>query len=254
MRNQVGKQALDAAQEFSGLRERANVLANLWIRAVVWAQTWNEMRIGKKAHVKDQVRIRRHAITIAKADHGNQQRPRVGILEARGNEVAKLVHVELRGIDDHIGEFADRLHQRALVAQAFAHRIVLSEGMRTARFAIAAQQRVFVSFNEDQRNRVILLEMFQQRGQFFELQSLTRVYQQGRSREITFASTVKLRKNGNQVHREVVHAVETHVFEGAENRAFAGTGKTGKDDELARILARSHGGLHGRAAQLFTRR
>src|SRR5215469_17177444 len=101
MRNQIGKQALDAAQEFSGLRERANVLANLWIRAVVWAQTWNEMRIGKKAHVKDQVRIRRHAITIAKADHGNQQRPRVGILEARGNEVAKLVHVELRGIDDH---------------------------------------------------------------------------------------------------------------------------------------------------------
>src|SRR5215467_4438357 len=126
--------------------------------------------------------------------------------------------------------------------------------MRAPRLAIAAQQRVLVSFNEDQRNRVILLEMFQKRGQFFELQSLARVYKKGGPREISFTGAMKFRKNGNEVHGKVIHAVETHVFEGAENRAFAGPGKSREDDELARILARSHGGLHGRAAQLFTRR
>src|SRR5215467_10298758 len=144
MRNQVGQQALDAAQKFAGLWKRADVLTDFWIRSVVRTQTWNEMWVGEKAHIKDQVCIRRHAIAVAKADDGNQQRPPVGILEARGNEVTKLVHVELRGIDDHVGKFANRFHQSSLVAQAFAYRIILAQRMRTPRLAVAAQQRVFV--------------------------------------------------------------------------------------------------------------
>ena len=139
MRNQIGKQAFDPAQEFAGLRERANVLADSRVRAIVRTQSRNEMRVGKKAHVKDEIRIRRNAIAIAEANNRYEQRPRIRIFEARGDEVAKLVHVELRGIDDHIGELADGLHQRALVAQAFANRVILPEGMGTTRLAVAAQ-------------------------------------------------------------------------------------------------------------------
>src|SRR5215470_18727018 len=127
MRNQIGKQAFDAAQKLAGLRKRANVLADFGVGAVVRTQARNEMWIGKKAHVKDEIRIRRNTVAIAETDHGHEQRARLGILEAGSDKVAKLVHVELRGIDDHIGELADGLHQGALMAQALAHRIILSE-------------------------------------------------------------------------------------------------------------------------------
>src|SRR5919109_1260983 len=70
MRNQIGKEAFDPLQEFAGLGERANVLADLWVRTVVRAQSRNKMRIGKKAHVKDEVGIGRNAIAIAEADDG----------------------------------------------------------------------------------------------------------------------------------------------------------------------------------------
>src|SRR5262249_49267391 len=129
-----------------------------------------------------------------------------------------------------------------------------SERVWTPRLAIALQKRVFVGFNEDQSNRVVLLEMFQEWRQFFKLQSFARVHQQGRPREVAFTGSVEFSKDWNEVHGQVIHAVESHVFKRAENSALAGTGKAGKNDELAGILLRSRGGLHGRAAQLFTRR
>ena len=69
------------------------------------------MRIGKKTHVEHQVGIRGNAVVIAKADDRNEHRALVGILEALGDEVAQFVNVELRGVDDHVGELADGLHQ-----------------------------------------------------------------------------------------------------------------------------------------------
>src|SRR5690349_15531339 len=126
--------------------------------------------------------------------------------------------------------------------------------MRTARLAVAPQERVFVRLDEHQRNGVILLEVLQKRRQLLELQTLARVHEQGGPSEVAFTDTMKFSKNRNEVDGQVVHAVETHVFEGMENGAFAGAGESGENDELARVLPRSRGGLHGQAAQLFTRR
>src|SRR5260370_29058959 len=116
VRDKVGEAAFDAAQELTGLREGPDVLTHFRILAVVRPQPRNKMRVGQKTHIKDQVRIRRHAIAVAKADHGYQQWAHVRILKARGNEVAKFVHFELLGIDDYIGHFANGLHQPALMA------------------------------------------------------------------------------------------------------------------------------------------
>src|SRR5437667_8840886 len=44
MRNQIGQQAVDAAQKFAGLREGADVSADFWVRAVVRAQSRIKMR------------------------------------------------------------------------------------------------------------------------------------------------------------------------------------------------------------------
>jgi hypothetical protein len=101
---------------------------------------------------------------------------------------------------------------------------------------------------------MILTKMFQERGEFFQLDTLAGIDEQGGASEIAFASGIQLGKDGDQLDGKIIDAVEAHVFEGAENGAFAGAGESGEDDKLARVLARSRGGLHRGAAQLFTRR
>ena len=126
--------------------------------------------------------------------------------------------------------------------------------MRPPRFTVAPQQRVFVRLDEDQRNRMIFLEMLQQLRQLFELQALARVHQQSGSREVAFPYSMQFSKNRDKVHRQVIYAVEAHILEGPQNRAFSRTGEPCKDDELARVPSGSRGRLHRKAAQLFTRR
>src|SRR5215472_8793451 len=126
--------------------------------------------------------------------------------------------------------------------------------MWTPRLAVAPEQRVFIRLDENQRYRMVFFEMFQERWQFFELQPLACIYQQSSACEVSLARSVKLSKNRDQVHEKVINAVETHIFEGAENGAFAGAGQPGENDELARIPAGSGGRLHRRASQLLTRR
>ena len=61
--------------------------------------------------------------------------------------------------------------------------------------------------------------------------------------EVTFASGMQLRKNGNQLDGKVIHAVKAHVLEGVEDGTFSRTGKSGEDDELSCVLSglRFHG-------------
>src|SRR5205823_4263715 len=115
VRNQIGEQTLDSAQEFTGLWERADVLPYFRVRAVVRAQPGYKMRVGQKAHVKHQVRVGRNAIAVAEADYRDGERAPVRIFEARSIEMTELVNIELAGVDDHVSQLPDRLHQRALV-------------------------------------------------------------------------------------------------------------------------------------------
>src|SRR5689334_12307297 len=116
--------------------------------------------------------------------------------------------------------------------------------MRPPRFAIAPQQRVIVRLDKDKCNGVVFLEVLQQFGQFLQLQTFASVYQQSRAGKIAFASRMELCKDGDEVHRKVVHAVEAHVLKGAQYGALTRTGEPSEDDELAGVLSLSRGRLH----------
>lgn len=146
--------------------------------------------------------------------------------------MAEFVNVELGGINDHVGEFTDGLHELALVDKAFAYRKMLAKRMGTPRFAVAAQQGVFAGVDEHERDGMLAAQMFEQGREFRELRAFASVHEQGRAREIGFTGGVQLRKNGNELDGEVVDTVEAHIFKGAKNGAFSGAGKTGEDDEL----------------------
>src|SRR5579871_5983666 len=191
------------------------------------------MRIGQEAYIEDEIGVGRDSVAIAKADARNQHRALFRIAEAFGDEVAQLVDVEFRCVDDDVGELADRLHHFAFVAEAFAHAEMFTDGMGAAGLAVAPKQSVFAGFDENESNGMLLTQVLQKRGQFLELVAFTSVNQKSRARESAFAGGVKLGKNRNQLDRKIVDAVEAHIFERVQDGAFSRAGKTGKDDELA---------------------
>lgn len=120
MGNQVDEEAFDATEKLAGLRKGLDVFAHFGIFSGVAAEAGDKVGVGEEAHVEDEVGIGGNAVFVAETDHGDEHRALVGIFEALGDEMAELVDVELGGVDDHIGEFANGLHEVAFVEQAFA--------------------------------------------------------------------------------------------------------------------------------------
>src|SRR5262249_14292830 len=111
---------------------------------------------------------------------------------------------------------------------------------------------VFSGFYENKRDGMLAAQVLEQRRQLFKLHAFASVDKQSRTRESTFPSGVKLRENRHQLDRKIVDAIVTHVLECFKDRAFAGAGQSGKDDELPGFGCRRL--RDARAAQLFTLR
>ncbi len=62
--------------------------------------------------------------------------------------------------------------------------------MWAAGLAVPPQEGILVCFNEDKRNGMIFFQVFQERGQFFQLRALAGVHQQRRACKIAFARRV----------------------------------------------------------------
>lgn len=88
VRNQINEKSLDAAEEFAGLREGADVPLDLGISSCKAAEAWDKVGIGKKTHVKDEISIGGKTILIAETDDGDEHGARVRVLEALRNELA----------------------------------------------------------------------------------------------------------------------------------------------------------------------
>src|SRR6202040_3872985 len=125
----------------------------------------DKVGVGKKAHVEDEIGVGGNTVFVAKADDGNEHGAVVGIFETFRNEVTELVDVELGGVDDDIGEFADGLHELAFMTEAFANGKGLAKRMRAASLAEAAEQSVVAGVDENEGDRVILAEMFEEGGE-----------------------------------------------------------------------------------------
>src|SRR5579884_397602 len=244
MRNQIRQHAFESPQKFLRLRKGVDISLHLLVLPGELAQLRHKMRIRQESHVKHQVRIRRNPVLVSEAHKRKQHRTVIWILEPLRDELPQLVHIEFARIDYHVRQIADRLHQGALARQAFAHRTIFSQRMRPARLAVPSQQRVFARFDVYQRDGMVLLQMFQQRGQFLEMRALPRIHQQRCAREIAFPCGVQLRKNRNQLDGQVVHAIKAHILERAQDRALPRSGETRQDNELSCVTApRLHGGL-----------
>src|SRR6516165_7159482 len=105
--------------------------------------------------------------------------------------------------------------------------------MRPARLAVAPQQSVFLGFDVNENDGVVAAKMLQQTRQFLELQPFASIHQEGRPLQIPFTGSMQLREYRHQFDRQIVDTVVAHVLKSFKNGALPGTGKSGKDDELA---------------------
>jgi len=63
-----------------------------------------------------------------------------GFLKRSVDEMAQFVNVELRSVDDNVGEFADGRHHRAVPGAGFRERNIFAERVRAPRLAVAPQE------------------------------------------------------------------------------------------------------------------
>src|SRR5271155_4441130 len=242
VRDQVQQQAFDAAEEFAGLREGTDVAGDAGIFAAEFPQVRDEMRIGQEADVEYQVRIRGNAVAKPKADDGDEQRAAAGILEAINYELAKLVDVEFRGVDDDIGETANGRHAAAFEANALGDGIIGAERVRTAGFAEAAEQNFVAGFDEDEGGGMFGDEFAVNSGELFDLLAFAGVNEERGAFDFAAAFDVEFAESGDQADGKIIHAVEAEVFEGVQHRTFSGAGQAGEDYELAGVTIAISGG------------
>src|SRR5271170_4462194 len=242
VRDQVQQQAFDAAEEFAGLREGTDVASDAGIFAAEFPQARDEMRIGQKANIEDQVRIRGNAIAKAEADGRDEQRATAGILEAIDDELAQFVNVEFRGVDDDIGETANGRHAAAFEANALGDGIIGAERVRTAGFAEAAEQNFVAGFDEDAGGGMFGDELAINSGELFDLLAFAGVNEERGAFDFAAAFDVEFAESGDQADGKIIHAIKAEVFEGVQHRTFSGAGQASEDYELAGVTIAISGG------------
>ena len=108
-----------------GLRKRADIARDALVFAAERPQARNKVRIRQKPHVENKVGIGGNSVAESEAHDGNQQRPSARILKTVDDELAQLVHVEFRRVDNDVREPPDRRHSPALFANALRQRSAL---------------------------------------------------------------------------------------------------------------------------------
>ena len=144
MRQQINQQVGDALQKFLGLRKRPNVLGDLpGSRPVRETELRHEMQDWEgSVHIEHQIGILGHAMPEAKAHAGYEDALlRLLLLKAFGDVGAQLVNIELGGIDDQVGDGANRDAGEvpAPVANDDFDGHPCAERMGPAGFAVSAQ-------------------------------------------------------------------------------------------------------------------
>src|SRR5579863_1652367 len=238
VRDQINQKIRYALQEFVRLREGFDIARHSRILAGKWTQPRDKVRVGKEAHIENQIGVGGHAIAISETDQRNQKRALAARLETIGDELAQLVNVELGGINYNVRKLLDRRHHLALPPQSLTHRAIMTERVRAASFAESPQQGFLAGLDEHQLGGVSLaVKLANSFRKLQELTSLARVHQKGGARNFTGSGEMHLTENGNQFNGKVVNAVEAQVFKRFEDGALSRPAQPGENHQLAVFAA-----------------
>ena len=207
---------VDAPQELARLREGTDVTGDALVFSGKGAKALHKVRIGQKANVENQVGVRRNTIAESEAHHRDHQGIAAWVLKAVDDELAEFMHVEFCGVDHHVREAPDGRHAAAFLVNAICDRTAVGQGMGTARFAEAADQRVVARLAEEQGDGMLAAQPAIHLRQIFDLFALTSVDQKRGALDFSASAFVQLAEGRNERDGKIVHAVEAKVLEGIE--------------------------------------
>ena len=108
VRQQIDEKIGDARDEFARLGKGPDVFGHARIAPRERAEFGNEMRVGQEANIENKIGIFGNALAKSEADARDQNAFFCRLfVKALVDVRAQLVHVELRSVDDEIGEAAD---------------------------------------------------------------------------------------------------------------------------------------------------
>ena len=236
MRQQVDEQLGNTRDELARLRERADVPGDSGIASRQRPKFRNKVRVGQEADVEDQVGVFRNTLTKSEAHAGNENAFFRGLfLKTLGDVSAKLVHIELRGVDDEVGNRPNGAQVAAFRLERGLHGCVRAQGMRPARLAETAHQNRVGSFEEDDFRRDHAGDRLQYLRKLFQLRTFADVHDQRGAANLArlHGQVGKLR---DELHGQVIDAVVAEILEGLQDRGLPRTAHAGNDHQLRRVL------------------
>src|SRR5713101_7696926 len=238
---QIYEQLRDARDELLGLGKRPDVPCDLRISSGERAELGDEVGIGEKADVEEQIGVIGHSMFEAETDTRHQDVLVRFVLAKTGGDVRpQLMDIESGSIDDQVRNGADGTKVAALSDQRSLDRRIGAQRMRPARFAEAAQQDGLIGFEENYLCRQQAFDRLDDCREGLQLRAFTNVYHESGAVDLGGLPD-QFGEARNQLHRQVVHAVETQILESLEDGGFAGSAHAGDDDQFARTTARRNG-------------
>ena len=158
--------------------------------------------------------------------------------------LAQLMHVELAGIDDRIGQPADGRQALPFPADAGRDALVRAQRMRTARLAEAPDQRRIVGFEEKQPRGNLAADALVTGRESASSAAPSRMSTTMRRAADVRARLGQLGEFRDQVDGKIVDRIVAEVLERLEHGAFAGAAQAGDNHQLG---FRTRGFTFGRA-------
>ena len=144
---------------------------------------------------------------------------------------AQLVHVEVRRVDERVGDVADGVEQLALLDDGAPHRLRTAERMRTPRFGVAPHQHGILGVKKNHARVQQISYGLQDFGQAVEGRAFANVHHDGGP--LHFGGLAdQAGEIGQQFHRQIVDAVKSQVLKSLERRSFARAGDSGNDHQI----------------------
>src|SRR5258708_36426315 len=151
MRDQINQQLRDTFDELLGLGKGTYVSRHAGMPSRQLLKLWNIVRVRQEANVEDKIGVRRHAVAIAETRNIN---PNLGLIalapEVRSDQIAQLMHVELRRVDHGIRKRPYGGDLFLFLLDAVEDGALGAERMRTARLRVAPHESGVVRLQKQQ--------------------------------------------------------------------------------------------------------
>src|SRR5439155_1517801 len=165
LRNQELQQGLQPRQELLRLHPLQHPGRDPRVGAGMGLQALDEIRVGQETDVEHQIARGRDPVAEPEAEQGQVELVVLsGAAELRRDDVAQLVHVHARGVDDLIGEGPELRQHAALQGDSFLHAPVGAEGVPPPRLREPSHQRIVGAVEEHHLQLVVLAPHLLQGG------------------------------------------------------------------------------------------